>query len=776
MAKKKRKDMRQDAGVPAPESALGVFPPAPSWRQDVYAPVTLVLLGLVFIYACIRAASLSIVHDEAITYFIQLFRSFAGVLTYAHPLMPNNHFLNTFLIKIFTGLFGSSEFVVRMPALLGCALYLTAVYRIGRVFLSGPRLLLGVALLTLHPFLMDFFSCSRGYALGVGLLAMGIYFLLCRIKEGGSRRDAKNTFWAASLSALSVFAHLTFINIYAAMLCVLAALEAREVFWGGQHEGSDAAGYKTFLTRLLVSFGPGLLFLAGVYVFFVPHILGDVELRLLEHDGMWSYTIGGLVEATAYGKTAFAQGVFSAAIIVILALAGLSCCVLVVRWIKKKPLSRLDHFLLCLAGLLLIYSLLWVFQHKALKMAYPCARWVISYIPLLLLLVVVLAEGARRNRKAFLRIPGTALFYLFSSALCLHYLTCLNITHFHIWKYDAATKEMLATIWDLEKGNAPADRSIQLNCDWLFDPTIGFYIYTQKYWWLTRERPPEEKDVQPDYYYYTDEREDILYGKHLELVKKSDVSGAWLARPKRRRARALASAQGGNASVDGRSAAERDKEEAEKFLATFTLDDGPVGYTKRGHGWAKGKNWEAAIVDFSKAIELNPDAYVAYVNRGMVYANMGQLDMALADLNEALLIKPRLVEGLDTRGYVHYRRREFAAALSDLDRSIELDVEQPSAYHHRGLVYVAMGEVENGLKDLDKALVLEPAFSAAAYDRALLYLEQGRTEEAIADLTLVIEEEPDNGLAYRYRGRAYDVLGDTGRAKRDLEKAGELGV
>jgi len=768
--------MRQAAGVSAADAALRESPAAPSWKQDVYAPVTLALLGLVFVYACVRAASLSIVHDEAITYFIQHFRSFGGVLTYAHPLMPNNHFLNTFLIKIFTGLFGSSAFVIRLPALLGCGLYLTAVYRIGRVFLSGPRLLLGAALLSLHPFLVDFFSCARGYALGVGLLAMGLYFLLRRVTEAGSRRDTTNTFWAASFSALAVFAHLTFINIYAAMLCVLAVLEARETFFGDRHEGSDKAGLKAFSKRLLVSVGPGLLFLSGVYVFFVPHLLGDVELKLIKAERMWSQTVMGLVEATAYGKAAFAQGVFSAAIIVILALAGLSCSVLVVRWIKKKPLSRLDHFLLCLAGLLLIYSLIWVFQHKALKMAYPCARWAISYIPLFLLLVVVLAEEARRNRKAFLRVAGAAFFYLFASALCFHYATCLNVTHFFVWKYDAATKEMLATIWDMEKDKAPASRSILLNCDWLFDPAIGFYVYTHKYWWLTRERPKEEKDVAPDYYYFSQEREDILHMLDLELIKKSGASGAWLARPKRRRARALAAAQGGNVSVDGRSAAERDKEEAERFLATFTMDDGPAGYTKRGYGWASGKNWEAAISDFSKAIELDPDAYAAYVNRGMVYASLGQLDRALADLNEALLIKPRLVEGLDARGYVHYRRKEFAAALSDLDRSIELDTEQPSAYHHRGLVHLAMGEVENGLKDLDKALALKPGFPAAAYDRALVYLKQGRLEEAVVDLTLTIEEEPRNGPAYLYRGRAYDALGDTERARQDLEKARELGA
>jgi len=385
------------------------------------------------------------------------------------------------------------------------------------------------------------------------------------------------------------------------------------------------------------------------------------------------------------------------------------------------------------------------------------------------LLAIVLAEEAQRNKKAYVRVPGAAFFYLFASALCLHYLTCLNVTHFHIWKYDAATGEMLATIWDLEKESDPADGEVLLKCDWLFDPAVGFYLYTKKYWWLTREKKENGKDLPPDYYYYPKEDEGLLYSSGIELVKKSGVSGAWLGRPKRRRRRV--SRSDGAAPVDAKSAAEHDKEMGEKFLATFTLDDGPIGYIKRGHGWAGSENWAPAIADFSKAIELDPDAEVAYVNRGMVYANIGDLDKALADLNEALLIKPWLVEGRDARGYVHYRRKDFPAALRDLNRAIELDAERPSAFHHRGLVYEATGEPEKALKDFDEALALDPSYASAAYDRSFVYMKQGRTDEAIADLTRVIELEPKNAMAYRHRGMAYEVLGDTARAEQDLETA-----
>ncbi len=759
--------------APTAESVLGAAPNLPSWRQDVYAPISLAFLGLVFLYSCLRAARLSIVHDEAITYFIQLLNSFAGIMTYTHPLMPNNHFLNTLLVKIFTGLFGSSEFVIRLPALLGGGLYLTAIYRICRVFLRGPRLLLAVGLLALHPFLLDFFSCARGYALALGLLAMGLYYLLCRIKEAGSRRDGRNTFGAASLSALAVFAHMTFINIYGAMLCVLVGLEVRDAFFSGRQPGTVAPAFRAFLKRVVVSIVPGILLLSVVLIRPAMNMVRDSELRMLENDGFWQGTVRSLVEATAYGKPSFPQDAFFAALIVILAAAGLFCLTLGVRWLMKKPLGFLDRFLLCLGALLLVVSTGLIVQHKVLKLAYPLDRWALYYFPVFMLLVLVLTEEARRNRRVFIRVPGTALFYLFSSALCLHYVSCLNLTHYYVWKYDATTREMLDMIWELEKDDAPADHSIRLDSEWLFDRAIGFYVFSKRLWWLDAGGHAQA-GAPPDYYYYSQETKDLLYLGNLELIKKFDVSGAWLARPKTKRRRAPAGTPEKIASGSGMSAKEHDKEMAEKFLDGFAVYGGPMGYLKRGRGWAQIGKREAAISDFSKAIELDPDSYAAYLNRGMVYFRAGAPDKALADINEALLIKPFLPEGLDAHGCILSQEKEYAGALRDFNRSIDLDPDRPEAYHHRGLVYAAMGETERALEDFDRTLDLDPSCSAASYNRALLYLGQGRMEEAVADLTRVIEAEPDKGPAYQQRGRAYEVLGDTERAKRDLEKAREL--
>ena len=140
-----------------------------------------IILGTIavitFLYVCVRAYLLSITYDEAFTFLYHALRPYLDILTFAGPVKSNSHLLNTFLIKFFVGIFGISEFTIRIPALLGFLVYLIAICKILRLFLKEWYLILGICLLMLNPFMLDFFSCARGYSLGLGFFALSLYFL-----------------------------------------------------------------------------------------------------------------------------------------------------------------------------------------------------------------------------------------------------------------------------------------------------------------------------------------------------------------------------------------------------------------------------------------------------------------------------------------------------------------------------------------------------------------------------------------------------------------------
>jgi tetratricopeptide (TPR) repeat protein len=64
-------------------------------------------------------------------------------------------------------------------------------------------------------------------------------------------------------------------------------------------------------------------------------------------------------------------------------------------------------------------------------------------------------------------------------------------------------------------------------------------------------------------------------------------------------------------------------------------------YNGRGITYLKKGQYNQAISDFTKALEIIPRFAAAYNNRGLAYSDKGQYDQAISDFTKALEIKPR---------------------------------------------------------------------------------------------------------------------------------------
>ncbi|MCY7351046.1 MAG: hypothetical protein LH606_10300 [Cytophagaceae bacterium] len=81
-------------------------------------------------------------------------------------------------------------------------------------------------------------------------------------------------------------------------------------------------------------------------------------------------------------------------------------------------------------------------------------------------------------------------------------------------------------------------------------------------------------------------------------------------------------------------------------------DDYPVRQS-RGTARSLLKQYEAAIEDFTKAIQFNPKAKKAYLNRGIARKKLTDYDSALVDFNAALKLDARFADALYNRGLLH---------------------------------------------------------------------------------------------------------------------------
>ena len=152
-------------------------------RLNRYEKAGIFIAVIVFGYTCIRAAILSITIDEAATYLWHVQLSFRQIFSHTWQGILETHLLNTLLIKIVTQFFGNSEFAIRIPALIGHVLYLFWTIKILNLFLKGRKFILGLSLMVTNPYLLSFFSCARGYSLGLGFFMGGLYFCLKNMSQ-----------------------------------------------------------------------------------------------------------------------------------------------------------------------------------------------------------------------------------------------------------------------------------------------------------------------------------------------------------------------------------------------------------------------------------------------------------------------------------------------------------------------------------------------------------------------------------------------------------------
>jgi len=94
---------------------------------------------------------------------------------------------------------------------------------------------------------------------------------------------------------------------------------------------------------------------------------------------------------------------------------------------------------------------------------------------------------------------------------------------------------------------------------------------------------------------------------------------------------------------------------------------------------------------------------MAYSNRCVTLLfEKKQYDRAIDDLSRAIDLTPRNAPAYTARGIALAFKNQFNQALEDISRSIELNPKIPITYNIRGLIYAQMGN-PRAIADFQKA-------------------------------------------------------------------------
>ncbi len=256
------------------------------------------------------------------------------------------------------------------------------------------------------------------------------------------------------------------------------------------------------------------------------------------------------------------------------------------------------------------------------------------------------------------------------------------------------------------------------------------------------------------------------------------------------------------------------QESVESYDQAIKLYPNPHSYLNRGGAYRGLKNYQAAIKDYSSAINLNSDyspAYRARINaymklekyedaladatklieinptddvyaqRGLLYSRMNSSEKAVADYKEALRINPNnvgasfnlgniyakngneeeAIKNLIKAGNLFIKGENFKAAKLAFDEAIELSPNNAIAYEGRAFSYLSLGEYQKSISDASKTIssteqseLIHAVRGTAYHTRGVAHLSLSKFEDAIEDFNQVIILDPDQELAYIQRALA----------------------
>ncbi|MBR5303751.1 MAG: tetratricopeptide repeat protein [Candidatus Gastranaerophilales bacterium] len=129
------------------------------------------------------------------------------------------------------------------------------------------------------------------------------------------------------------------------------------------------------------------------------------------------------------------------------------------------------------------------------------------------------------------------------------------------------------------------------------------------------------------------------------------------------------------------------KEAIESISKSIELkNDWEISYFYRAVAYQANENMEEAILDYTKAIKLNPKMCDAYYNRAKIMLEIKNceinLDKIIDDLNMALSLDENFIDALFAMAAALKKKGDYHKALEYLDRLLQL---QPDAVHARAL-------------------------------------------------------------------------------------------
>lgn len=133
-----------------------------------------------------------------------------------------------------------------------------------------------------------------------------------------------------------------------------------------------------------------------------------------------------------------------------------------------------------------------------------------------------------------------------------------------------------------------------------------------------------------------------------------------------------------------------------------------LGVLENGAG-----NYEKAVEEFTRAIQLDPSSDGAYTGMASAYEKLGKLNEAEKIYQQVINLRPRYWKGYNQLGSFYFRQAQYDKCAVMFQKVAELTPDSFRGYANLGAVYLAEGKYTEAIPPLNESLRLRA--TAATY-------------------------------------------------------------
>ena len=141
----------------------------------------------------------------------------------------------------------------------------------------------------------------------------------------------------------------------------------------------------------------------------------------------------------------------------------------------------------------------------------------------------------------------------------------------------------------------------------------------------------------------------------------------------------------------------------------YITPENPDAHNNLGQRYQQNGEFEKAVAEFKKALELNPNFPSALNNLGVCYGQLRRYREAEASFRSALALNPRDVYAMNNLAIMFMEIGQFDRAVDFGEQAVTVEPNYSNGHLTLGSIYATLGRLDDAEREFNKTLEIDPS-------------------------------------------------------------------